>query len=424
MNHFWKGALVLVAVLVGVACEPPPPPSPSTQWWKGNLHTHSLWSDGDTFPEVIIDWYKERGYHFIALSEHNVLAEGERWIQPEQTRNGMVIYQPYVDRFGEEWVEERMSGDTLFVRLKTLEEYRPLFEEEGRFLIIKSEEITDRFEQKPIHVNATNIQELIEPQGGGSVREVMQNNVDAVLAQRERTGQPMFPHINHPNFGWAVTAEDLMALQGERFFEVYNGHPLVHNEGDSLRPSTERMWDIILTGRLARGDEVMYGIAVDDAHEYIEMAVNNSNPGRGWVMVRAADLSPESIIDAMEAGDFYGTSGVVLEDVGHDEGSLSLTIQPEEGVTYMTQFIGTRTGYDAHSEPVEAEGLEGAAVTRHYSDDIGQVLAEVEGVSPSYTFAGDEIYVRAKVISSKPKANPYQEGEFEVAWIQPVMPGQ
>ena len=29
------------------------------QWQKGNLHTHSFWSDGDDFPEMIIDWYKK-----------------------------------------------------------------------------------------------------------------------------------------------------------------------------------------------------------------------------------------------------------------------------------------------------------------------------------------------------------------------------
>jgi hypothetical protein len=80
--------------------------------------------------------------------------------------------------------------------------------------------------------------------------EPSQNNVNAVLAQRERIGQPMIPHINHPNFGWALTAEDMMVVRGERFFEVYNGHPGVRNAGDSQRASTERIWDIILTRRL------------------------------------------------------------------------------------------------------------------------------------------------------------------------------
>ena len=74
------------------------------------------------------------------------------------------------------------------MRLKTLEEYRTLFEEPGSFLLLSSEEITDEFQTKDVHVNATNIKVLIEPQGGQSVRDVMQNNIDAVLEQRERTG--------------------------------------------------------------------------------------------------------------------------------------------------------------------------------------------------------------------------------------------
>jgi hypothetical protein len=50
----------------------------------------------------------------------------------------------------------------------------------------------------------------------------------------------------------------------------------------------------------------------------------------------------------------------------------------------------------------------------------------VEGVAPSYTFRGDELYVRAKVISSKPKDNPILEmgDERESAWVQPAVPGE
>src|SRR3954462_5513797 len=48
-------------------------------WYKGNLHTHSYWSDGDDFPEMIMDWYKSHGYQFVALSDHNTLQEGEKW---------------------------------------------------------------------------------------------------------------------------------------------------------------------------------------------------------------------------------------------------------------------------------------------------------------------------------------------------------
>jgi len=33
------------------------------------------------------------------------------------------------------------------------------------------------------------------------------------------------------------------------------------------------------------------------------------------------------------------------------------------------------------------------------------------------------VYVRAKVISSKPKENPYAAGDFETAWVQPLVTG-
>jgi len=408
--------------MLGAGCGAPAQEAPSARWWKGNLHTHSLWSDGDDYPEMIMDWYKTQGYHFTALSDHNVLAEGERWVNPAERRHGRTALEKYQARFGADWVTVQVEDEDTLVLLQTFDAYRPLFEEPGRFLVIRSEEITDRFEEKPIHLNATNVQELIPPQGGNSVREVLQNNIDAVLDQRARTGRPMFPHINHPNFGWALVVEDIMFLQGEQFFEVYNGHPAVHNEGDSLRPGTERMWDIILAERLTRGEPVLYGMAVDDAHAYHERSTSVPNTGRGWVMVRADTLSPEALIDAMETGDFYGSSGVTLADVRYDGSTLHLEIEPEEGLTYVTQFIGTRRGYEAAGEPLALSEAGAATVTRRYSDDIGVVLAEVAGPSPSYRLSGDEIYVRARVVSSRLKENPYREGEYEMAWTQPVVP--
>ncbi len=419
MKHHTTPLILLSFLCLALAaCEPPAAEEEArATWWKGNLHTHSLWSDGDHYPEIIVDRYKDQGYHFLALSDHNTLSEGERWIDTTRNNSGARAFDEYLDRFGEDWVETR--EDSLFeVRLKTLEEFRTRFEEAGSFLLIQSEEISDRFGVKPVHLNATNIQEVIEPQGGNTLREVMQNNVDAVLAQRERLGVPMFPHINHPNFGWAMAAEDLIALTGEQFFEVYNGHPAVHNYGDEMRPGMERMWDIITTKRLMNGQPILFGMAVDDSHNYHEMAVSRSNSFRAWVMVRAETLTPEALIAAMEAGDFYGSTGVELIDIAPTGASLALAIKPEEGVTYETQFVGTRVSHDTTSTPVVQEA---AYTTRDYSDEIGEVLAVVPGTDPAYTFEGDEMYVRAKVISSKPKTNPYREGETEVAWTQPVV---
>ena len=208
-----------------------------THWFKGNLHTHSLWSDGNAYPEVIADWYKTNGYHFLALSDHNTLQEGERWTNLETNKGGTNAFATYMERFGKDWVEQRTNNGAREVRLKTFNEFRKLFDEKDRFLMLLGEEISDRHLSSPMHMNATNLREPIKPQGGNSVTEVIQNNVNAVLEQRKRTGQPMIPHLNHPNWQWGITAEDILPVRGEKFFEVYNGHPGVQTKAMPLTPA-------------------------------------------------------------------------------------------------------------------------------------------------------------------------------------------
>jgi hypothetical protein len=392
-------------------------------WWKGNLHTHSLWSDGDEYPEMVTAWYQEHGYQFLALSDHNRMLAGEHWINASTNKGGPAALEKYVAKFGTNWVMQRERNGQREVRLKTLEDFRKRFEQRDRFLMIPGEEISDQCSNTPIHLNASNLRELIMPQGGRTPAEVIQRDVSAVLEQRKKAGQLMIPHINHPNFQWALTAEDIEQVRGDRFLEIYNGHPITRNNGDTNHPSAERIWDIVLTHRLAEfGLEPMWGTAVDDAHAYHQMALGESNPGRGWIVVRASQLSAPALLEAMENGDFYASSGVRLRDVRRDGKQLAIEIEPDDGATYRTEFIGTRKGYEKASEPVTVEG-QPIHATRRYSKDIGTVFATVNGTSPSYTLKGDEIYVRARVVSSRPKPNPMVDGEFETAWVQPVITG-
>lgn len=413
----WGRTLVLgllaiglsVAALSSVAVAEP-------RWWKGNLHAHSFWSDGDDFPEMVVQQYKEHGYHFFGLSDHNRLSQGQRWMVVTEARRA--IFEKYLERFGKAWVQTRTDekGQTL-VRLKPLSEFRSFFEQPERFLLIQTEEITEK-----AHLNAINVLEVIDPQGGKTIPEILQNDVDAVHAQAEKTGQAMLVMINHPNFVWALTAEDMIPIKGARFFEVYNAHGSVNNLGNDLRTSTERMWDIILTHRLAQENgEIMYGVATDDAHRYHTVDPKQANPNRAWIMVRSEHLTPESIIAAMNAGDFYCSTGTTLKDVAFANNTLTIQIEPEDGVTYTTQFIGTRQGYDPASEPVTDADGKAIRTTRRYSQDIGAVLTESEGTTARYTLKGDEIYVRAKIISSRVDVNSDVPGSLESAWTQPII---
>src|SRR5688572_12554825 len=107
-------AVLLIAVAVHRAEKPTaddpglPPLTPSApQYWKGNLHTHSLWSDGDDFPDMIADWYKRKGYQFLALTEHNTLADGDKWVDAASNAVRQQAVAKYRARFGEGWVERR-----------------------------------------------------------------------------------------------------------------------------------------------------------------------------------------------------------------------------------------------------------------------------------------------------------------------------
>ena len=400
------------------------------KWYKGNTHAHSLWSDGNDFPEMIIDWYKRNGYHFAVVSDHNILSNVQRWIPVARAigrAGGEDVMTKYVDRFGEDWVEvenrkDPRSGKTLEqVRLKTLDEIRGKLREPGKFIIPQAEEITGSFYRRAVHVNAINLKKLIFPQLGGSLRDSIRKTLQAVQAHEKETGEPVMTHLNHPNFRWGVTAEDLAHVLEERFFEVYNGHPSVGHLGDAQHASVERLWDIANTLRIAElKAPPLLGVATDDSHTY--HGRKNVSPGRGWVMVRATELHPAALINAMRAGEFYASSGVTLQDVTYDSKQkvLEIRIAPEKGATYTTEFIGTLKDADLKSEPVTNNAGKEIVATRKYSADVGRVLATQKGTTVRYQLTGDELYVRATITSSIPHPNPSIKDQAKQAWTQPV----
>jgi hypothetical protein len=417
----------MLLVAVGLRSDPAPvqadtlTASDQLRWYRGNMHTHSHWSDGDDYLESIAAWYQKAGYQFLVFTDHNVLADKERWVDIAKSKGKQPAFDKLKQQFPD-WIEERTVEDRHEVRLRRFDEVAQRFNSPEKYLLIQGEEVSDRFEKYPLHFNVSNLKEVITPRGGDSVSQVIQNNVDAAIAQRERTGQPMIIHLNHPNFGYAVTAEDLLRIIGEKFFEIYNGHPGVHNSGDHQHAGCEPIWDIVLTKRLAELKlPVMYGLAVDDGHEYHHIPSRAAEPGRGWVMVLAKELTAAALIEALEAGQFYSSSGVRLSRVESSEAGLMVEVDAVPGETYTIEFIGTRKGYDPEGKSVlDDKGTE-VRTTRRYSPDIGAVLKTVQGTQARYEMTGDEIYVRARITSSALHPNPSEPGEFQRAWVQPVV---
>jgi hypothetical protein len=287
--------LLLVAVVGGLSIRaasspaaqvvPPAPDRSTWRWYKGNTHTHTLESDGDSTPDEVTRWYKERGYHFLVLSDHNVLTP--------------------------------------------IAELARVHAVPGQFLLVPGEEVTDAFQKLPLHVNGLNVATRVEPRHGASVLDTLQCNVDAI---REVRG---VPHINHPNFGWAIAPGDLQALERYRLLEIFNGHPTVNNLGGGDRPGLEDVWDRLLTA----GRRV-YGIAVDDAHYFKRpWDAMAPRPGKGWVVVRAPRLEAGALLTSLEAGDFYASTGVELAAYSADRSAIDVAVKPAGDTRYRIGLI-------------------------------------------------------------------------------------
>jgi len=334
----FRGLIAIVGLIAGVALlnsasvssaklkqAQPAPVSAAPQWFRGNTHTHTSNSDGDSSPELVAARYKSLGYNFVVITDHNKLTE--------------------VDSLNEQLGEA------------------------GSFLVMKGEEVTDSWSGKPVHLNAINNQGVVYPQHGVSVLNTIDNDLAAIRAAGG------LAYIAHPNFYFAVSAEDLINASGApQLFEVYNAHPVVNNTGDATHPSVEANWDTALTQ-----GKVLYGIAADDAHTLDNPA--GALPGRAWIMVRAASLSPTAITQALASGDFYASTGVTLQNYRVNTTAITIGVE-DSGSATTIDFIGRN----------------------------GQLLQRTIGNSAVYEFTSHEQYVRVKL----------SNGSGQAAWTQPV----
>ncbi len=304
------------------------PTLPSFKWLKGNIHTHTTESDGDDTPENVVRWYRRHGYDFLVLSDHNHL---------------------------------------------TLFEYAEGRRRFKRPLMVPGEEVTLSIHEgrTPIHLNAIGISRVVEPIDAVETVPTIQANVDAIVSAGG------IASINHPNYLWSFDHSHIKNVTGASLLEIYNGHPAANVHGAPGKAGNEDIWDGVLTGGRA-----IFGVATDDSHHYKDFHPGMSNPGRGWVVVRAEALEVEAIVDGLASGSFYSSTGVELADLESSSAAISVRVKPEKDFIYTTAFIGRG----------------------------GHTHAESTGLEASYEPEGGEGYVRAVVRSSSGAR----------AWTQPV----
>ena len=150
-------AALLVASIAVNAQQPAP------RWYRGNTHAHTLNSDGDSPPDDVVRWYREHGYQFTFVTDHEFVTD----VAPLNA----------------------LLGAT------------------GRFLVISAQEVTQRVADathpdgfRQAHVNALGVTRVIRPLGerniatGTTVAATYARNL-AAIRSADGVGQ-----VNHPIF--------------------------------------------------------------------------------------------------------------------------------------------------------------------------------------------------------------------------------
>ena len=139
-------------------------PAGGKRFYKGQFHTHTYWSDGSAFPEQAIQFYRETGYNFLGLSDHNVYAEGRRVkkVGKGKGRVNQDIFDAYRRAFPASAQSETAADGTVEAVVQTYAKMREIFEKPGEFLLLDAVEGTTRTYdddgvEHQVHMNYLNV---------------------------------------------------------------------------------------------------------------------------------------------------------------------------------------------------------------------------------------------------------------------------
>jgi hypothetical protein len=252
--------------------------------YKGNIHTHSNRSDGQYEPEFVMKAYKDRGYDFMCLSDHEIYFKSDAYDDDQ-----FIMIDGY-----------EMACETDFRKLGKYFHIHGLLD---RSLGSDQEFEHDEEHAKPDYESLETIQKLIDE---------MRAKGNLVI-------------MNHPE--WSKnTPEDLLALQGYAAIEIYNHQ----SDLDEASGSGVYHWDHVL-----RHGRKVFAVAADDAHRgALDTAI--SEFFGGWIQVEAAQLEQQSIIDTMKEGRYYSSTGPEIYDLRVEDGWINLTCSPVKFIKFIT----------------------------------------------------------------------------------------
>ena len=360
-----KTILLFLTLIALTACTVHEP----TVWYKGNTHSHSTFSDGDTPVNDVIKWYNDNDYHFLFVTDHNYP------LQPDSLRLSFTKRSDFILIPGNEVTDDLVihtSALNTTAWLPTISHYRRQ---------LKNGEISDSV-----------FQTFPDTRSG-----IIAMHVKHIL---EAGGLPVF---NHPNFVTGAQVADILPVKGLKHIELFNGHPQVFNWGNDLHSAVEVKWDsLLMQGKL------LYGLASDDKHQLKKIDREMANPGRGWVMVQAASLRAEDIMLALKEGDFYSSTGVFLSYYNVENNVIKVVVDKKATLNELNAGRGYPRKDLKDAQPgfkIEFIGYN------------GKILKSEQSLKATYKIQPSDRYVRVRI-----SYNVDSAGNFDTyyAWTQPI----
>ena len=257
------------------------------QFYKANLHAHSVYSDGKLTPQQAKDLYKKNGYSIYCYSDHNVLNYFEELTDPE-----------FLVLCGYELDQHTQPGESPFPK-------------EFHMNAIARDPKKAVFIPKP---------ERYEP-----------DCINQVIRQLREANYIV--NLNHPAWS-SMEPADYLSLEGLTAVEVYNNacELGLNHDGDS-----RVHYDLMLKHGMR-----LYCIATDDNHNF-ELRPNTtthtSDSCGGWTMIKAPDLSYSAVIAAFDAGHFYCSNGPEIYAYYIEDDKLCVDCSPVRGVHLRSDRI-------------------------------------------------------------------------------------
>ena len=232
------------------------------RFFKANLHTHSIISDGKLTREEVKEAYKALGYQILCLTDHNITVNHSDMNEPDFLMLTGVEINVNAPDYG------KTGGKTYHLNLIAKEPDNLWSPAKIYRRFPNSAEYEDKMQ-------CENMDLQCNPE-----------SVNAMIAKANEKG--FLVMYNHPTWS-CQTYPDYIGLKGLWGMELRNTEccMLGHNENNF------RVYKDFLTG----GTRI-FPLGTDDLHSRRAL-------GKSWIMVGAADLSYGSVMDALEKGDFY-----------------------------------------------------------------------------------------------------------------------